>query len=280
MQNVERELQATVRDSFTLHGVGIHSGHAVAVTVNPAQEGGIRFTRAQSPELAIPAHVTSVRSTPRSTVLAAGGVQVATTEHLLAALWILGVDHAHVVVEGDELPALDGSAIEYVRAIERVGLRTLDTPRRPLALSRPVWVEEGSVTLMAAPSPCLRVSFVLEFPHPVVGTQTASFAVTPAAFAEEIASARTFGLLEWADELRARGLALGASEENTVVVTRDGTLSPLRYPDEFVRHKILDLLGDLALLGRPLQAHVMALRSGHATNVALARRILEAEGPA
>lgn len=266
-----------MRDSFTLRGVGIHSGRAVAVTVHPAQEGGIRFTRADAPAVSIPARVGSVRSTSRSTVLSADGVQIATTEHLLAAFLVLGVDHARVVADGDELPALDGSAIPYVQAIRRVGREELGVPRQPVTLARPAWIHQGSADIVALPADDLRITYVLDYAHPMIGTQTASLPITTVTFVEEIAPARTFGLLEWAEELRARGLALGASTENTVVVTQDGYLSPLRYPDEFVRHKILDMVGDLALLGRPLRAHVLAVRSGHAANIALAREI-EAAG--
>lgn len=271
----DSKLQATLRDSFTLRGVGIHSGQPAAVTASPADTGGIRFTRGDAPSTVIPARVSSVRSTPRSTVLSVDGVSIATTEHLLAAFWAMGVDHALVVIDGDELPALDGSALPYVEAIRAVGLRSLNTRREPLILDRPVWVQAGDAHILALPAPHLRISYTLDFPHPMVGTQTVTAAICPEGFATEIAAARTFGLLEWAEQLRAQGLALGASTENTVVIAPEGFLSPLRFPDEFARHKLLDLLGDLALLGQPLHAHVLALRSGHATNVALARRILE-----
>ncbi|NLC56793.1 MAG: UDP-3-O-[3-hydroxymyristoyl] N-acetylglucosamine deacetylase [Armatimonadetes bacterium] len=270
---MDREQQATVRDSFSLRGIGIHSGQAVAVTVHPAQDGGVRFECSRYPGVTIPACFSSVRSTPRSTVLAAGDARVATTEHLLAALSALGVDHARVVVEGEELPALDGSAVEYVRAILAVGRKPLDRRREPLRLRRPVWVSEGEAHLLALPAPGLRLSYVLEYPHPLVGTQVASIAITAERFATAVAPARTFGFLEWAEQLRARGLALGASPENTVVIAPDRILAPLRFPDEFVRHKILDLVGDLALLGRPLHAHVIAVRGGHATNIALVTQI-------
>jgi UDP-3-O-[3-hydroxymyristoyl] N-acetylglucosamine deacetylase len=269
-----RDLQTTVRGSFTLHGVGIHSGKSVAVTVHPAQAGGIRFVRADQPDVAIKAEVHAVQDTPRCTVLAAGEVRIATTEHLLAAFWALGIDHALVTVDGAELPILDGSAAEFVHAIEQVGVQALDATRAPLYLAAPVWVQSGNAHILAVPAEGLRVTYVLEYPHPQVGVQTVSIAITPDAFAEAIAPARTFGFVEWAEELRARSLALGASPENTVVITQEGTLTPLRFPDELVRHKILDLLGDLALLGRPLHAHIMALRSGHAANAALVRNIL------
>lgn len=250
----------------------------MTVAVHPARDGGIRFVRESAPMVTIPAHLSAVRSTARRTVLAADGYSVATTEHLLAALYALGVDHARVVVDGEELPALDGSAGEYVEAIRSVGLTTLPQPRKPLVLRQPVWWREGDAHLLALPSTGLRISYVLEYAHPLVGTQVASFAVTPETFGEAIAPARTFGFLEWAEALRARGLALGASPENTVVIAPDRILAPLRFADEFVRHKVLDLIGDLALLGRPLRAHVIAIRGGHATNVALAKRIAAETG--
>ncbi|HOM83321.1 MAG TPA: UDP-3-O-acyl-N-acetylglucosamine deacetylase [Armatimonadota bacterium] len=269
------DLQTTVRDSFTLRGVGIHSGEAVAVTVQPACEGGIRFHRADQPAVSIPAHLSSLQATPRCTVLAAGEIRVATTEHLLSALWALGVDHARVLVEGDELPALDGSALEYVQALQRVGLRDLDQPREWLDLAQPVWVRQGDASILALPAPAFKVTYVLEYDHPMVGTQVVSADVDPGTFAEQVAPARTFGFLEWAEELRKRGLARGASLENTVVIAPDRILSPLRFADEFARHKILDMIGDLALLGRRLRAHVIAVRGGHALNASLVGRILE-----
>lgn len=269
------DLQTTVRDSFTLRGVGIHSGEAVAVTVQPALEGGIRFHRADQPSVSIPAHLSSLQATLRCTVLAAGEIRVATTEHLLGALWALGVDHARILVEGEELPALDGSALEYVQALQRVGLQRLERPREWLELAQPVWVREGDASILALPAPALQVTYVLEYDHPMVGTQVVSVAPDPAAFAEQVAPARTFGFLEWAEELRKRGLARGASLENTVVIAPDRILSPLRFADEFARHKILDVIGDLALLGRPLRAHVIAVRGGHALNASLVGRILE-----
>lgn len=275
MYHFVAQRQATIKNSFSLRGIGIHSGGTVSVTVLPAEGGGIRFTCREEPTVVIPACVEAHSPLPHCTALASGGQRVLTIEHLLAVLWVMGVDHATVLVEGGELPGLDGSALEYVRALQRAGLRALDGARAVLKLPGPIWVRESNAHLVALPASHLRVTYVLEYPHPQIGRQMATLSVSPESFAAEVAPARTFGFAEWAEALRARGLAKGASPENTVVITPEGFLSPLRYPEEFARHKLLDLLGDLALLGRPLHAHVLSLRGGHATNVQLVRRILE-----
>ncbi|MDH7568685.1 MAG: UDP-3-O-acyl-N-acetylglucosamine deacetylase, partial [Armatimonadota bacterium] len=179
MENNLFSLQTTLRASFELSGIGVHSGRPAAVKVLPAEGGGIRFRRTDQAGVVIPAHAAAVASTPRSTVLQRHGVSIATTEHLLAALWSMGVDHAEVVAASEELPILDGSAQDYARAIQGVGLRRLSEPRRPLALSAPAWVRAGEAHILALPAPRLRVCYVLEYSHPMVGTQVVDFDVSP-----------------------------------------------------------------------------------------------------
>jgi UDP-3-O-[3-hydroxymyristoyl] N-acetylglucosamine deacetylase len=215
----------------------------------------------------------------RRTRLAAGGVRLSTCEHVLAALAGLGVDNAEIRLDGEEPPEPDGSALPFALAILEAGIVEQDAPRRPLAPPRPVTVEDWNRSIRLEPAERLELAYRLHYDHPAVGTQELAWTADPDRFVAEIAPARTFALEEEVAELERRGLARGGSLDNAIVVGPKGPLNPgpLRFPDELVRHKILDLLGDLSLLGRPLRARVSADRSGHSTNVALAARVLAIE---
>lgn len=275
--------QRTLGGTAVRSGVGLHSGEEVRTAIAPAGPGsGIVFRRADLDDAPpIPATLEHVAGVEWETVLGAEGTEVRTVEHVLAALAALEVDNAEVRVDGPEPPALDGSAGPWCEAIREAGIVEQGEPAEVFALDEPVRLDEGESSYTALPYDGLRVSAEIDFEHPAIGRQFASSLGTGETFRREVAPARTFGLEAWKEGLRERGLALGASRENTIVLgPRDeaGGMD-LRFPDEFVRHKITDIVGDLALLGRRFRGHVVAGRPGHRGNIALARRLLrEAEG--
>lgn len=269
--------QRTLAGRVSRSGTGLHSGEEVETELAPAPPGtGIRFRRLDLPdEPVVPARVGEVTGVDWETVLCAGDATVRTVEHVLAALVALGIDNAEVRMRGPEPPALDGSAAPWCRAIREVGVEEQDAPARVLEVREPLQLEEGESSYTVSPYPELRLSAEIEFDHPAIGRQFASSLATGDTFCAEVAPARTFGLEEWKEPLHGKGLALGAAHENTIVLTADGIArdGELRFPDEFVRHKLVDLLGDLALLGRRLRGHVSARRPGHRGNIALTRRL-------
>jgi UDP-3-O-[3-hydroxymyristoyl] N-acetylglucosamine deacetylase/3-hydroxyacyl-[acyl-carrier-protein] dehydratase len=269
--------QRTLAREVTLEGVGLHSGEAASVKLSPAEAGtGIRFRRTDGAGgedvLATLEHVTG---TDLGTALGGGDSRVLTPEHALAALAALGVDNVRLEVDGPELPGRDGSFQDWVAALDKAGVVEQDAPAKVIALARSVSVSgDGGQAYAALPGAGLRISATIDFAHPAVGRQSASFALDEAGFRSEIAPARTFGFKADAERLRARGLALGASLDNTVVLDEGGVMNDgLRFPDEFLRHKVGDIVGDMALLGARLEAHIMADRPSHAGNVALAQAI-------
>jgi UDP-3-O-[3-hydroxymyristoyl] N-acetylglucosamine deacetylase/3-hydroxyacyl-[acyl-carrier-protein] dehydratase len=271
--------QRTLAGPVTLEGTGVHSGENARLTMRPADAGtGIRFRRVDldgSPE--IPADLEHVVGTELGTRLGAGEASVMTVEHVLAALAGQSVDNALLDLSGPEPPIRDGSFKDFVDAVVRTGVVELDVPARVLALKEPLTVcAEGGASYVAAPAEGFRLSTTIQFTHPVIGRQYGSFEITPDSFARELAPARTFGFRADAEALLKRGLAQGASLENTLVLDDDGVLKQdLRFPDEFVRHKAGDVVGDLALLGARLRGHVVAERPSHKGNVELARALAE-----
>lgn len=265
----------TVAGAAACTGIGLHTGAPVTVRVAPAPAGhGIVFVRTDLPGAPrIPADAAHVGREPRRTALEANGAAVHTVEHLLSAAMGLGVDTLRVEIDGPELPGLDGSAADYVALLDRAGLRDLPDERPTLAPAAPVTVEAGGARVTAHPAPGLTVDYLLEYPAPI-GRQRLCVACDAASYRAQIAPARTFCLLAEVEALRAAGLGRGADTGNTLVVGPDGVIdNTLRFPDEFVRHKILDLLGDLALLPGALHARVEARRSGHDCNRALVRAL-------
>ncbi|MBI4597326.1 MAG: UDP-3-O-[3-hydroxymyristoyl] N-acetylglucosamine deacetylase [Candidatus Omnitrophica bacterium] len=276
------EPQRTIAKDVFFNGVGIHTGLPVSVRVLPAPASvGIVFVRTDLPHRpAIPvrsAHVSLNRSIRRTTV-SKDGVEIQTVEHFMASLWGLGIDNAYVEVSGHEMPGLDGSAAEFLRHLAAAGVMAQEASRRYVSLRDPVCVEEDGSSIGVFPAPDLRISYLLSYPHPQLKSQFVSFAAADGApFAEAIAPARTFCLKEEAEQLRAAGLGKGANYDNTLIVGEAGVINnTLRFDDEFARHKILDLLGDLYLLGAPLRAHVIAVKSGHALNVKLIKKLDQA----
>ena len=271
--------QRTIAKDVTLAGVGVHSGEPATLTFRPAEpDTGIRFRRIDlegSPE--IPATVDHVVATDLGTTLGLEGVRVLTVEHVMAALTSQCIDNVVVEVDGTEIPIRDGSFQDYVSALGDAGIIDQDAEADVLVMHGPVAVDGADgESYVATPAPILRVSGTIEFEHPAIGRQYGSFHVDPECFAEELAPARTFGFVAQWDTLRERGLARGANLDNTVVLDDDEPLNEsLRFPDEFVRHKIGDIVGDLGLLGARLHAHVIAERPSHRGNVALARALAE-----
>jgi UDP-3-O-[3-hydroxymyristoyl] N-acetylglucosamine deacetylase len=253
-------MQATLRDRLRFEGIGLHTGDQCVAEVRPAGAGeGLWFSLGKT---RVPATVEYVVDTSRATVLGRDGASVSTTEHLLSALFAMGVTNAEIVVEGPEIPVCDGSAAEFVSAIARCGLQEQNAQRKTLDLEEPLVVRDGDKLVAAFPASSFAVRFVADFPAPI-GTQYFSSEIDGARYGEEIAAARTFGYLHEVQELLARGLARGGSLENALVFGPQGPLQPLRWPDEAVRHKVLDLIGDVALLGAWPRCELIAVKSGH-----------------
>ncbi|MEB3299911.1 MAG: UDP-3-O-acyl-N-acetylglucosamine deacetylase [Candidatus Sericytochromatia bacterium] len=272
--------QATVARPVLLPGIGLHSGEPVNVRILPAPvHHGLVFLREDLPgRPRIPARTAFVTDTTLCTTLARGKATVRTVEHLLAALYAMGVTNAVLAVDGPEVPALDGSAMPVVRALEAVGLSRQDAPVRALALAEPVEVVREDRRVAYEPAEEAWVRYQVDYGHPLAGPQVLQLLVTPANLREAVLEARTFCLEAEAERMRAMGLARGGSVENAVVIHEHGTSTPLRHADEFVRHKILDLVGDLALTGARWVGAVSATRAGHALHVALAARLEELAG--
>jgi UDP-3-O-[3-hydroxymyristoyl] N-acetylglucosamine deacetylase len=271
--------QTTLRTSVSIEGVGLHSGHPVRATVRPAPaDHGIVFVRADHPDVAIPARLESAANYDHATTLSSQGVSIGTVEHVLSAAVGEGLDNCRIEIEGPEVPILDGSALPFVRLFHAAGFERLSASVRPLTLRQPVEVSRGDRSIRFTPDGSgLTITYEIEFPHAIVGRQSLTLAVSPEEYGSAIAPARTFGFLSEIEALRARGLARGGNLHNAVVLGEEGILSgPLRFRDEFVRHKVLDLLGDLALLGAPLKGHVHARKAGHALHVEFARAVAAA----
>ncbi len=269
--------QTTLRDQVVVRGVGVHSGSPTILTLHPAEaDSGIVFVRygidgRQDRELT--ANYRAVTATEFATVLGdQNGPAISTTEHVLAALRGLGVDNAVVEVDGAEVPIMDGSAAAFVAAIDHAGIVKLSAPRRYIQVLKPVRVgKNGCFGELRPHLGGLRIEAEIEFDHPLIGRQTLSIDVAPGVFRRELARARTFGFMRDVAKLWGAGYALGASFENTVVVAEDRVLNPdgMRFPDEFVRHKVVDAIGDLALAGAPLLATYRSVRGGHKLNHAV-----------
>jgi len=268
--------EQTIRAAVDFQGVGLHSGAPVRMRILPAPAGsGVVFRRTDLDNFEIEAVSRNVARVSYATSLMKKGVLISTTEHLLSAFIGTGIDNAVVELDNLELPILDGSAQPFVDAVHKVGIRKQRRPRTYLRIKREVELREGDKFIAVYPSDSYSVSYAINFPHPLIGRETYEVDLSGGAYLREIAAARTFGFLHEADALRKQGLIRGASAENAVVLTRDGVMNPpLRFKDEFVRHKVLDLIGDLALLGRQILGNVVADRAGHAMHTALVSRIL------
>jgi UDP-3-O-[3-hydroxymyristoyl] N-acetylglucosamine deacetylase len=270
--------QHTIARAVSLSGIGVHSGAPATLTFAPtAVDSGIVFER---PEGGVRAHIAQVSDARLGTTLTGeGGVQVLTVEHVLAACFGLGFDNLRVSLDGPEAPIMDGSSLAYAQALTQAGRAAQEAPRRALELLAPVEVREGDKLMRLAPAEGfdgLTLDVAIAFADPAIGAQHLTLELTPERFMSDIAPARTFGFLSDLAPLRASGRALGSSYENTVVVDQGRVLNAegLRFADEFVRHKTLDLIGDLALLGAPLRARCTAVKPGHALSAAMMRALI------
>jgi UDP-3-O-[3-hydroxymyristoyl] N-acetylglucosamine deacetylase len=269
--------QRTLRRSVSCTGIGLHSGNKVTLSLKPAPaDYGIRFQRADLGGLEIPATVTHLGGIQYQTGLTREAVSVETVEHLLAALTALSIDNVVVELNSPEVPIMDGSAAPFVYLVNEAGVKRLQTPRRYLKVLRPISLTQGDKRIALYPSDHFKVTYSISFDHPLLRHQSRTMRITEDTFVEDIAPARTFGFLKEVEMLRQRGLALGGSLDNAIVLGETGVLNnALRFEDEFVRHKILDVIGDLSLVGYPVVGHLVAHRGGHALHTAFAAKILE-----
>jgi UDP-3-O-[3-hydroxymyristoyl] N-acetylglucosamine deacetylase len=270
-------VQRTLRRPVSCTGIGLHSGNKVTLSLKPSPaDSGIRFQRSDLGGLEIPAIVTHLGGIQYQTGLTREAVSVETVEHLLAALTALGIDNAIVELNSPEVPIMDGSAAPFVYLVHEAGVKRLQAPRRYLKVLRPISLTHGDKRIALYPSDHFKVTYSISFDHPLLRHQSRTMRITEESFVEDIAPARTFGFLKEVEMLRQRGLALGGSLDNAIVLGDTGVLNnALRFEDEFVRHKILDVIGDLSLVGHPVVGHLVAHRGGHALHTAFAARILE-----
>lgn len=268
--------EQTIRSAVSCSGIGLHSGAPVNLKILPAPAGtGIVFRRTDLDGFVIEASGRNIARVSYATSLMKKGVLISTTEHLLSAFIGMGIDNAMVELDNLELPILDGSATPFVEMIQRAGIRRQRKARTYLRIVREIEMREGDKFIAVYPADVYSVSYSINFPHPKIGKQTFRVSLTNGNYLEEIAPARTFGFLHEADAMRQQGLIRGASMENAVVLDREKVLNPpLRFADEFVRHKVLDLIGDLSLLGKQVLGAIVADRAGHAMHTALVSRIL------
>lgn len=270
--------QRTLHLKASVEGVGLHSGRPVRLTLHPAPvDTGIVFVRTDLPHaVEIPARSEYVVDTTLNTTLGRDGARVGTVEHLLSALYGLGVDNVRVELDGPEVPILDGSAAGFARLVDEAGVRTQKAPRRVAVVKKPVVVTDGDKEARLSPAAQFSVHCSIDFAHPLITDQRFGLEVNARTFMKEVARARTFGFKREVDHLRSRGLGLGGTLENAIVVDDFHILNEdgLRWPDEFVRHKILDAIGDLALVGLPIVGALSAHKTGHALNQKLVKKLL------
>ncbi len=269
--------QQTVKKSVQYTGIGLHTGDEVTIKCIPAQVNtGIVFKRVDLPgKPEIPAHPGRVISTRRCTGIGLGGKNdpaVYTVEHLLAATRAAGIDNMIIEIDNMETPAGDGSALPFYNFLTETGFHKQKEKRKVFVIEKSIFIRKGQMTIIALPYDGFKISYTLDFEHKVIGTQFLEFDEDKDSFKEEIAAARTFGFKREVEALHRRGLALGGSLDNAVLIDDDKTVNTLRYADEFVRHKILDVIGDMALNGF-IKTHIVTVRSGHSLHIDLARKI-------
>lgn len=273
--------QKTIQKEVSLKGIGIHTANKVTLTLKPADiDTGINFIR---PDLssrpiikASAEYLLSQSGSWRRTSIGKDGIEVHTVEHLMAALASKAIDNLYIELDNNEVPALDGSGLGFLEILNEAGVREQEKARQYYSLKEPIFVKESDSSIVAIPADDFRISYILSYNHPMLKVQFLEVSVNTEAFRNELIPARTFCLEEEAAELRQQGLGRGANYDNTIVLGKTGVIkNKLRYEDEFIRHKILDLVGDLYLLGQPLKAHIIALKSGHSLNLKLLRKIVQ-----
>lgn len=270
------EFQKTIKDTVTFSGIGLHSGHKVTMELRPAAPNtGITFIREDLGGARIAAVPKNFSTTFYATSISSGEASVQTVEHLMAALYCLGIDNAEVSVDGPELPIMDGSSSPFIYMIHEAGIRVQTKPKNVLRILKPVKITEGDKVIAIYPCDAFRVTYTIEYDHPLVQRQSRSVVINENSFVDELAPARTFGFLRDVEMMRRNGLALGGSLENAIVIGENAILNQnLRFTDEFVRHKVLDAIGDLSFFGCRILGHVVASRAGHTLHIALVRKVL------
>src|SRR3989338_2706194 len=273
------ENQRTIKKEFKISGVGLHTGSQVNLTFKAAGVNeGIKFVRMDLPSHpAVPANITSIypdQRVSRCTTIGRDEQLIYTVEHLMSVLYGLKIDNLTIEIDSNELPGLDGSGLEFLKAIQAAGIADQDAPRHIFEIKEPIFYQDDHAAIFAAPYPGFKISYMLDYPHPLLRSQFFDSDIDSRIFEKEIAPCRTFCLEQEAQELRSRGLGKGADHKNTLVVGETGVIdNTLRFKDEFARHKVLDLIGDLYLLGMPIRGHIYAIKSGHRLNIELLRRI-------
>ena len=274
--------QHTIAKTVHCSGIGVHSGNTVNLSIRPAPANhGIRFVRTDLPgRPGVSAHFKNVVDTSLATVIGAEGCIVSTVEHLMAGLTGMSIDNAIVEVDAYELPIMDGSAGPFTRLIKSAGVQIQDGPKCYFKVTKPISLSENDKSVTVHPADEFRITCTITYDHPLIGSQTCDFVVDRNAFENEICSARTFGFLHEVEMMKRYGLARGGSLENAVVIDGDHVLNDggLRFPDEFVRHKVLDCIGDFALIGMPIMGHVVTHKSGHAFNHAFLEKFFSEKG--
>ena len=271
--------QHTVSKSVFLSGIGLHSGNLTSIAIHPAPSNtGVIFVKQVGNNLSsCPASIQTLEQTDHCTTLQSGNFQVQTVEHILAALAGLEIDNAYIEVQGNEIPALDGSAAPFVEAVQKTGRTSQEEPRNFIKIIQPIHVEDGQRSIAVLPSALPDIGYFIDFPHPMIEQQTYRHSCTPQEFIKNIAAARTFAFRQEVEFLWSRGLGLGGSLNNTIVFSKSGLVNedPLRFQDECVRHKVLDLIGDLSLIGFPIIGRFEAKRAGHLLHTQLVQAILD-----
>lgn len=278
---IEKEKQQTLADEIIVKGVSLHSGKKAEIKVKPAPiDTGILFTRSDlDTAIKIKAEPASVVNLVRNTTIGRGedaeqAFKIKTIEHLMAAIWGAGIDNLLVEVAGPEIPVTDGSAFPYYEKFLQVGIKKQSKPRSYYKITEAIFARDEAAYIVILPYDGFKISYTLDYQHPVIGTSFYEYNQASDDFAAEISKARTFGFEKEAEKMYEQGLALGASLENVVLIGEQETVNPMRYQNEFVRHKILDVIGDMSLNGR-IMGHVIAVKSGHRLHVELATKIRE-----
>ncbi|QOP45271.1 UDP-3-O-acyl-N-acetylglucosamine deacetylase [Sulfurimonas paralvinellae] len=269
--------QTTIQKSAELVGIGLHKGSPVKLRIEPLEaNSGIVFYRSDV-DVAIPLKPENVVDTKMATVIGKNGHIISTIEHLLSAVYAYGIDNLKITVDADEVPVMDGSSASYCILLDEAGIAELDAPKKVMRIKKDVEIKEGEKYVKLSPSPDLNYDFTIKFPHPVIQEQAYVLKFTKESYKKEIARARTFGFLHEVQYLRSKGLALGGSLENAVVLDEKKILNPegLRFPDEFVRHKILDAIGDMSLIGMNFIGNYEAMAGSHDLNHKLTLALLE-----
>lgn len=275
------ENQKTITKEVSLSGIGLHTGNKVNIKFKPAGiDSGINFIRVDLPKkeniLAVADNLLPISRNPRRTSIGRGDVEIHTIEHIMAVLFGLSIDNINIEIDNNEVPGLDGSGQDFLEILTNAGIVEQAKPRNVYQIKEAICIEEDGSSIIALPSSGFKVSYTLKYSHPKIDTQFLDLNINTESFQKELVKSRTFCLEEEAEDLKQQGLGRGANYENTLVVGKNGVIkNKLRYEDEYVRHKVLDLIGDLYLMGSSLKGHIVALRSGHSLNIKLLGKIIE-----